>query len=255
MLLRVSPPSSLALVVLLRHAPLACVLSSCEAGTPAPVVAAPAAGARRPAQEDAAEPLYLAAVSAAAGEPEAVLERIEAALLAGACPTRTLTESAFARLHTDPRFRELIRSHAHQSVTVMVLPEEPGERLFVSGTVRDAQGRPVAGALVHAYQTDAGGIYSPRGEDAPRLFCYARTDGDGRYGFRTIRPGHYPDEDEPVEAHIHLEITSPAGELTLSRLGFADDPFWRERTIPRWAVPVVRDADGILRCTFDVSLR
>lgn len=229
---------------------------SCAQRSPAPVSSSIASiPAQRPAREEAAEPLYRSAVSAAAGEPGTVLDRIEAALRAGACPTRTLTESVFAPLHTNARFRELIRAHAHQSVTVMVLPEEPGEPLVVSGTVRDAAGRPLADALVYAFQTDANGIYSPRGEDAARLFCYARTDRDGRFGFRTIRPGHYPDEDEPVEAHIHFEVTSPAGTVTLARLGFADDPFWKDRPVPRWAVPVTRDPDGTQRCTLDIALR
>lgn len=220
----------------------------------------------RSARETAAEPLYRAAVEfalvdaarGAGSEPGAVLERIEAALRAGACPTRTLTESAFGRLHTQARFRELIRGHARQATTVMVLPEEPGERLAFSGTVRDAAGSPVAGVLVYAFQTDARGIYSAAGEGAPRLFGYARTDADGRYGFRTIRPGPYPDETEPVEAHVHLEFTPPGGTPIQARLGFADDPHWQSphwqgRPVPAWARPVVRAADG-QHCTLDLTL-
>lgn len=211
------------------------------------------------AGEDAAEPLYRAAVAASADEPAAVLERLEAALRAGACPTRALIEAAFARLHTLERFRLLIRAHARQSRIVMVLAEEPGEPLEVSGTVREADGTPVANALVYAFQTDASGHYTPDGMDErnPRLFGYLRTDGEGRYALRTIRPGHYPDQDEPVEQHVHLEIAASGRAPRPARLGFADDPFWRAHkggAVPAWAVPVVRAEDGLQRCTFDVTL-
>lgn len=214
------------------------------------------AAPQRPLREEAAEPLYRAALAGAGGEPAAVLELLASALRAGACPTRTLTESAFGRLHTQARFRELIRAHAHQSRIVVVVPEEPGEPLEVSGTVRGAEGKPVADALVYLFQTDARGTYNSEGMDErnPRIFGYLRTDAQGRYGFRTIRPGHYPDVDEPVEQHIHLEITAPGREAHRTRLGFADDPFWKDRRVPSWAAPVVRGEDEIPRCTLDITL-
>jgi len=127
------------------------------------------------------------------------------------------------------------------------------------GTVRDSEGRPRADVLVYAYQTDARGIYSPGGESAPRIFGFARTDAEGRYGLHTIRPGHYPDPEEPVEEHVHLELTPPDGPMTIARLGFADDPHWtgpgwKGRALPQWAVPVERAADGTQRCVLDIRL-
>lgn len=215
------------------------------------------AGDAKPTRSEAsAESLYDAAVTAATlrdTSDEELLAALGSALEAGACPTRARAEPAFAALNTDPRFRALIRDHAHQSVSVMVLPDEPGDPLVVEGTVRDARGQPIAGALVYAFQTDARGIYSPRGEAEPRLFGYARTGDDGTYGFRTIRPGHYPDMEESVEQHIHFEITPPGGAMFRGRLGFADDPFWKGRTVPGWARPVERGPDGVPHCVCDLA--
>ena len=111
-------------------------------------------------RERAAEPLYLAAVRAAesAGDlsdraaQKRVLESLEAALDAGACPTRALTDAAFTDLHTADRFRQLIRDHARQWEISMTVPGEPGDKLRVSGVVRDAAGKPVASAAASKLQ-------------------------------------------------------------------------------------------------------
>jgi protocatechuate 3,4-dioxygenase beta subunit len=223
------------------------------------LVAGQAVTGQRPVQEEQAEPLYRAALAKADQEPDAVLDALEAALRAGACPTRVLSEPAFLRLHTRPRFRALIRVHARQSEIVLVTADEPGPPLSVSGTVRAADGEPLADALLFVYQTDAKGYYSPGGMDSanPRLFGYLRSAADGSYSFRTIRPERYPDEDEPVEQHIHIEVSSPAGAAQEARLGFADDPLWSKlgRSAPAWAVPVELGQDGVQRCRFDITLR
>lgn len=106
---------------------------------------------------------------------------------------------------------------------------EPGERLVVSGVVRDRSGRARAGVVLFAYQTDAAGLYHPdpqaRGLPSAiaRLRGWMRSDADGRYRFDTIRPGLYPDRSAP--AHIHLHVIEPgrctyyAGDYL-----FDDDP-------------------------------
>jgi protocatechuate 3,4-dioxygenase beta subunit len=214
----------------------------------------------RPAAAEAAEPLYRAARARASEEPEAVLEALGRALEAGASAARVLTERGFEPLHGEPGFRRLIRAHAPVAEITIVGPDEPGDPLEVSGTVRDADGAPVGDALVYVFQTDASGHYTRDGmnERRARLFGYVRTDAEGRYAFRTIRPGRDPGEDEGVDQHIHFEITAPSRRATQSaRLGFADDPVWRrtERAAPAWAVPVVRGEDGVQRCVYDVVLR
>jgi len=108
--------------------------------------------------------------------------------------------------------------------------EEPGEPMRIDGVVYDADGRPAPGVIVYAYQTDAAGEYPPatafRGQAAyrhGRMRGWVRTDSEGRYRFRTIRPGSYPSRDNP--AHVHMHVIEP-GCCTyyLSDIHFTDDP-------------------------------
>lgn len=110
---------------------------------------------------------------------------------------------------------------------------EPGQALLLSGTVRlnarVGTGAPVPGVIVYAYQTDRGGVYprDPRLSGAAArhggLRGWAVTDAQGRYSFRTIRPGGYPTSDEPQ--HIHMHVIEP-GRCTyyLGDVLFEDDP-------------------------------
>jgi D-alanyl-D-alanine carboxypeptidase len=186
--------------------------------------------------------------AAATASPTALLPHIDAALRAGACPTRVATETAFAALRTTAGFRRLLQRHTRDSHTVIPLPGEPGTPLAVEGTVHGSDGAPATDVLVLAYQTDARGIYNPAGDEHdPRLFGFVRTAADGRFGFRTIRPAAYPG-DEAVPQHIHVVIRGDDGAESRQTIGFADDPFWRERRRPDWAVPVTTDAAGGAAC-------
>lgn len=103
---------------------------------------------------------------------------------------------------------------------------EPGQRLDVTGVVYAADGRtPVAGASVYVYQTDARGYYRPddaMGNRDPRLHALLRTDGQGRYSYRTIRPGSYPRTRVPQ--HIHYEVTAEGHGTRIFEIIFEDDP-------------------------------
>jgi len=105
--------------------------------------------------------------------------------------------------------------------------DEPGRRLEVSGTVYTAAGRkPLAGASVYVYQTDAKGYYRPddaMGNRDPRLKALLRTDAQGRYSYRTIRPGSYPSSSVPQ--HIHYEVTAEGQGSRIFEIVFDDDPF------------------------------
>jgi protocatechuate 3,4-dioxygenase, beta subunit len=106
-------------------------------------------------------------------------------------------------------------------------PSESGERLEVSGVVYAADGRtPVPSASVYVYQTDARGYYRPddaMGNRSPRLMALLRTDGRGRYSYRTIRPGSYPGTRVPK--HIHYEVTADGHGTRIFEIVFEDDPF------------------------------
>ena len=67
----------------------------------------------------------------------------------------------------------------------------------------------------------------PRRTGCPRLRGYMKTDAKGRYSYRTIRPGSYPNSRIP--AHIHTQLWSGGYEPQYNQdLNFADDPFISE---------------------------
>jgi len=71
-----------------------------------------------------------------------------------------------------------------------------GEVIEIGGVVRQEDGAPLENLVVEIWQADAKGIYrhpaDPRHREAdPRFFGWGRaaTDKEGRYAFRTVRPG------------------------------------------------------------------
>lgn len=118
---------------------------------------------------------------------------------------------------------------------------EPGVRLVVHGRIVDPKGQPVAGADVHAYQTDATGAYTreqPMDESHARLSGWLRTDAAGRFELRTIRPGGYAKpvrlegRERHIPAHIHLDVKASSYRERQAQAVFSDDPLLSD---PYWA--------------------
>jgi len=99
------------------------------------------------------------------------------------------------------------------ATTARIAPtSEPGRALVVPVQVLGVNGSPVANAVVFAYHTDTEGLYDKR-ENGPhswRLRGWAKTDPDGRVTFETIRPGSYPNSNNPP--HVHFTVFLPSGE-------------------------------------------
>ncbi|MBV8966873.1 MAG: catechol 1,2-dioxygenase, partial [Mycobacteriaceae bacterium] len=112
-------------------------------------------------------------------------------------------------------------------------PDEPGEPLNFSGTVTALDGEPIVGALLDIWQADATvpGSYSNIHPGQPdfNLRGKLRTDEQGRFELRTVRPApyHIPDEGPTGRllgvlghhswrpAHIHVKLTADGyGPLT-----------------------------------------
>lgn len=103
---------------------------------------------------------------------------------------------------------------------------EPGPPLSVNGVVVDPDGKPVTGASLYAFQTDAEGYYGvkPASDNRnPRLKILLRTDAQGRWSFETIRPGSYPGSRVP--GHIHFEVSASGFSTNVFEIVFAGDPF------------------------------
>lgn len=115
----------------------------------------------------------------------------------------------------------------------------PGDPLFVSATVRDREGRPVAGATVDVWHTSGEGFYE--NQDPAQADMNLRgvftTDGDGRIAFRSVRPAGYPIPlSGPVgallrmqgrhnlrPAHVHFMIVKPGFKTQFSQVYASDD--------------------------------
>jgi len=142
--------------------------------------------------------------------------------------------------------------------------DEPGERLIVSGRVFAADGRtPLSDVSLYVYQTDKEGIYSRPVNDSrtPRLRGYLRTDAEGRYEYSTIKPGSYPNTQNP--AHIHYVVNAPGFKERVFEIVFETDPLVDARIRANAARedsgfsirPLTRDAQGVLRCAQDILMK
>src|SRR5687768_11840295 len=113
-----------------------------------------------------------------------------------------------------------------QSTGRLAPPNEPGDRLGVSGVVVDTGGSPVAGASLYIYQTDREGYYGVKpasDSNNPRLKLFLRSDAKGAWSFDTIKPGSYPGSRNP--AHIHFEVSAPGRASKIFEIVFEGDPF------------------------------
>jgi protocatechuate 3,4-dioxygenase beta subunit len=150
--------------------------------------------------------------------------------------------------------------------TVITSNEEPGRPLIVSGRIFGPDGKtPLEGITIHVYHTDNRGLYTDdrgNGVNPPaRLRGWMKTDRDGRYEFRTIKPASYPNTDNPE--HIHSKVFGPGfAERWIDNFNFDDDPLitreMRSRVADRGnfspVMAVTRGSDGILQCVRDIRL-
>jgi len=100
-----------------------------------------------------------------------------------------------------------------------------GQPAWVSGQLRDLQGRPLAGAQVEIWQCDEAGHYhhpgdGGRADPAFQGFGRVTVGADGQWRFRTIRPVAYGGR----TPHIHLKVRLDRRELLTTQLYVRDDP-------------------------------
>ena len=127
--------------------------------------------------------------------------------------SQILTDKKYDAVHPESSFRELIEKYCKAETISIATDTIPGKKIKVIGTVKDTDGKPVAGALVYLYHTDSRGWYAA---DAPhvlqyegdirhaRLFGYVKTDKNGIFELHTIKPAGYPQSDLPAHIHVHV---------------------------------------------------
>jgi protocatechuate 3,4-dioxygenase beta subunit len=123
-----------------------------------------------------------------------------------------------------------------------------GQPLLVRGRVTDTEGRPVAGALLDVWQTNADGFYDVQQKGVQpdmNLRGVFRTDAEGRYWFRSVKPRFYPiPSDGPVgqllermgrhpfrPAHIHFIVGAEGFEPITTHIFSPDCPYLHSDTV------------------------
>lgn len=92
-----------------------------------------------------------------------------------------------------------------------------GQVIHLTGRVLNGKGEPVSGARIEVWQANAHGRYAHAGDANPapldpnfQGFATQLTDSEGRYRFKTIKPGAYPvNPANPVSIrtpHIHFDV-------------------------------------------------
>ena len=154
-----------------------------------------------------------------------------------------------------------------------------GEKILVTGRVRDQDGRPVRDSLVEIWQCNSAGRYWHKKDqhDAPldpNFFGFGKflTDAEGRYRFVTIKPGPYPwgNHDKAWRpAHIHFSLCGNVlAQRLVTQMYFPNDPLFdydpiyqsiadpaaRARLVSRFSLEETV-GDQMLGYVFDIVLR
>lgn len=133
-----------------------------------------------------------------------------------------------------------------------------GDPLLVSGHVRGPANEPLEGALLDVWQASGEGFYDVQGQGLRGRF---RTDAEGAFHFRTIRPSAYPiPYDGPVgqmliatgrhafqPAHIHFIVSAEGYDPVTTELYAEGDPYLDSDAVfgvrETLIVPFIRHSD------------
>src|SRR5579871_4004124 len=126
------------------------------------------------------------------------------------------------------------------SVSSLVRSPTPGPQLFVSVSLEDASGRPVAGAEVDVWHSSPEGLYENQDPGQAEMNLRGRfvSDESGRFNFRSVKPAGYPIPiDGPVgdlvratrrhnfrPAHLHFMVFKPSLKTLITQVYSPDDP-------------------------------
>lgn len=153
--------------------------------------------------------------------------------------------------------------------------EDEGERLIITGVIKNEAGDPLPGALIDVWHADTRGFYShfdPTEQNAPfNNRRKIRVGSDGRYEVTTIMPSGYacpPDgstdrlmtllgRHAARPAHVHFFADADGYRHLTTQINIADDPLVNDDfafgTRDGLAPDITRE-NGVARITFDMEL-
>ncbi len=172
------------------------------------------------------------------GYKSTILRHPKRALLAFGNTISEITGPAFGHNLIGELDNDLILNFARPGESAI------GERILVHGRVLDENARPVPRTLVEFWQANAGGRYRHAKDTYfaaldPNFAGYGRalTDDEGRYVFRTVKPGPYPwpnNVNDWRPAHIHFSVFgSGFAQRLITQMYFEGDPLIAQCPIMR----------------------
>ncbi len=147
-----------------------------------------------------------------------------------------------------------------------------GRACLVTGTVKDAKGRPVAGAKLDVWQAGADGFYDSQKGNAMNLRGIFRADAKGRFHFRCVRPEFYPvPHDGPVgrmltatgrhpmrPPHLHFWITARGYKPLITHLFVKGGRYLDSDAVfgvkPELIIDFKKDKGGVASAHYDFVL-
>ncbi len=134
-----------------------------------------------------------------------------------------------------------------------------GEVVYISGTVTDESCKPITGALVEFWQAAASGRYNHPSDTSgleldPDFQNWGEflTDGEGKFCFKTIIPGHYPaDTNWTRPPHIHVKVSKRGMRELVTQMYFTPNSFEGAKVA---LVEELNRKDSILQAVHDKDL-
>jgi protocatechuate 3,4-dioxygenase beta subunit len=106
-----------------------------------------------------------------------------------------------------------------------------GKVLHLMGRVLNLRGEPIRGTAIEIWQANTFGRYAHPSDthDAPldpnfQGYGITITDAEGRYRFKTVKPGSYPVSENWIRPpHIHFDVSSRSNKL-ITQMYFEGEP-------------------------------
>jgi protocatechuate 3,4-dioxygenase beta subunit len=122
-----------------------------------------------------------------------------------------------------------------QDADLTVIQGRPGKAqgkvLHLMGRVLNLRGEPIRGTAIEIWQANTFGRYAHPSDthDAPldpnfQGYGITVTDAEGRYRFKTVKPGSYPVSENWIRPpHIHFDVSSRSNKL-ITQMYFVGEP-------------------------------
>ena len=128
-----------------------------------------------------------------------------------------------------------------------IVEKSTAEEIVLHGQITDTHGTPLPGATIQVWQTSEHGLYDLQERDGAQMDMRGnfRTDAEGKYHFRTVRPkGYSIPMDGPVgdlvqaqgrhgnrPSHVHMLIGAEGHRELVTALYFGDDAYIDSDTV------------------------